>query len=268
MKELNGTFVQESDGGQTSITTTSGIGKMKNKSTKDKSKVAATRIRPVDYRPGGLQLLTSFGLTDAQLSKESISQLGITIKATRASLTDLDLSRTYMSLAGADMIKEALTAAGTNLIRLCATGNAFGDVGAATIAESVAVNRTLTHLDLSSNDITMRGLAVLSDACIANPVMHTLDIRCNLLSRQDIKSVESKLHQRGAFVSLKWEPEAHVSKYFKNITTTPSSKVLFSMPQLKNVELNAMNPTAMVHIADSTRMAANASVNDALYIYE
>jgi len=63
---------------------------------KSSAEPVSTRVRGVERRPGGLQLMSVLGLTDAGLSKASIDLLRVTLKLSVASLTDLDLSFSFI----------------------------------------------------------------------------------------------------------------------------------------------------------------------------
>ena len=240
--------------------------KKSTKAIKPKSGTGSGRLRPSDKREGGLQLISVFGLTDAQLSSESIELLNKTLDLTKASLTDLDLRRCYLGANGATLIKEALERTDCNLIRLCLAGNALGDTGISKIASGLKTNSTLTHLDVSSNDITRKGLNILCDTIVTSKVLHTLDLRSNNLNRYDISVIEKTLLDHGNPINLKWQSVTTFSnnKTYNENSYLPKGKIIFSNPEVASVILSDRSSSACIHSADARTLlkASSGSSNN------
>jgi hypothetical protein len=261
LKVLNSSYAQETDdaGGSKATGGKAAAGKAKAAGPAVKG---SGRIRPVDKREGGLQLLSVFGLTDAQLSKESIDLLSKTLLYTTASLTDVDLSRCYLAIPGAEMLRDALSRADCNLIRLAAGGNCFNDLGASMIADGLVDTKTLTHLDLSSNDMSSKGLISLCTAAIRSNVLSVLDVRGNLISRSDCLLAEESLVSAGSSVKLRWQTLVPLQEKFMKDNTFPGGKLLFSSPIIVKEELSGATPSVLFHALDSMRMSANAAITE------
>lgn len=108
--------------------------------------MTSKRIRAIERRPGGLQLMSVLGLTDACLSKKSIESLATTLKLSISSLTDLDLSFSFTGQLGAQLIRDSLKDPNCQLIRIGMAGNNLKDKGVQIIQSSLVANKTLTYL--------------------------------------------------------------------------------------------------------------------------
>jgi hypothetical protein len=108
--------------------------------------MTSKRVRPIERRPGGLQLMSVLGLTDACLSKKSIELLATTLKLSISSLTDLDLSFSFTGQLGAQLIRDGLKDPNCQLIRIGMAGNNLKDKGVQIIQSSLVANKTLTYL--------------------------------------------------------------------------------------------------------------------------
>jgi len=122
--------------------------KANSKTSKTSSSIEMTskRIRAIERRPGGLQLMSVLGLTDACLSKKSIELLATTLKLSISSLTDLDLSFSFSGQLGAQLIRGALKDPNCQLIRIGMAGNNLKDKGVQIIQSSLVASKTLTYL--------------------------------------------------------------------------------------------------------------------------
>lgn len=65
---------------------------------------------------------------------------------------------------------------------LSLSANSIGDRGAATLAEVIKSNTTLTSLDISSNNIDYDGITALAAAIAENTTLRALYLRCSSLS--------------------------------------------------------------------------------------
>ena len=102
---------------------------------------------------------------------------------TGLNLTNLDLSwnRYVISAAGATCIAEAIKVNKT-LTNLDLSVNDVGDAGATCIAEAIKVNKTLTNLDLQSNVISAAGATCIAEAIKVNKTLTNLDLLSNVIS--------------------------------------------------------------------------------------
>ena len=229
---------------------------------KAKGGTGSGRVRPGDRRDGGLQMMSVFGLTDAELSVESKKHLSKTLDLTRASLTDLDLTRCYLGGRGANIVKEALEREGCNLIRVCLKGNAIGDVGAILVASALSKNNTLTHLDVSSNDICFGGLEALCDAAIKSKVLHTLDISRNDCDRASVAYLEERLRSRGSNVHLEWRSfKSYTGKLIK-INNATDSSVIYSSSSIIKKHLSIRNNAVCLCKINGEFLPKSASSSD------
>ena len=259
LSALNGSYTQGSDDVSKGTTKTSASAK-----SATKKGVANARVRPVDHRPGGLQLMAHLGLTDGQLSPDTVAVLGDTLRLAASSLTDLDISRSYTSLAGAAVLRDALDNPNCNLVRVCAAGNAFGDAGVVIIADGLRANKTLTYLDVCSNDFNINGLDALIKATTSSKVMTCLDVRGNRLSRMDILSAEETLVSKGCAAVIKWQvlPRKSAAAAPACPATAATTKVLYSARPVVSRELSSTQGGVRMLGADSMKLSANADSSE------
>jgi len=189
----------------------------------------APAAQPGIIRTSKITTLSVLGMTHAHMSLESVTQMCKLLQDAGPSLTDLDLSFSYTGQNGANMLKNALASSGCQLIRIAAPGNSFGDSGINALAQGLRSNKTLTFLDVRSNQITPPGLRALCSALTAakpiqinedgttstikaakgyngNNILSTIDIGLNVLSQADIIYAEKGLRDWGIDARLKCTP--------------------------------------------------------------
>lgn len=110
-----------------------------------------------------------------------------------SSLEHLDLS--YQVLHRDDKLRvgdlaSAISEAGSHLKVLRLAGNLLDDEQAAQLAMSLTSSCSLRHLDLSTNDISSKGLSPLSDALKTNLHLTNLNIKSNAFSDLSSLSIE------------------------------------------------------------------------------
>ena len=184
---------------------------------------SSARIHTVERRPGGLQAMSVLGLTDACLSRTSIDLLKTTLKISISSLTDLDLSYSFLGSYGAVMIGDGLALGGSQIIRLGLTGNHLGDGGMTIISNSLLSTKTLTYLDIRSNQITDGGLQSLVQVLKLQKgnIPSSTNIQAHRLSHGNCLTL-STVRLSGNFIS-----ERAMSRAEKTIRSTGRDLKLF-----------------------------------------
>ena len=104
-------------------------------------------------RTSSMTKMAVFALNYAQMCIESVDKLGRVLSLTSSTLTDLDLSFSFIGENGCKMLRDTLEYRGCQLIRLSIAGNNVGNVGISTLSESFTRNKSLTYLDSRSNNI-------------------------------------------------------------------------------------------------------------------
>lgn len=178
----------------------------------------------------GLQLMAVFALRNSQLSRRSVELLETTLELTSSTLTDLDLSFSYIGFIGAQVLQRTLDLPSCQLIRLGLMGNSISDRGASLICKSLQRNNTLVYLDLRSNGLsstlllgdrpgglvealcgTLRGSngkkkegnKLLPEGS-ATSVLAFLDLRGNDISEWAAVSLQQRLRDAGSILQIKW----------------------------------------------------------------
>lgn len=176
-------------------------------------------------RTSSITTLCVFGLTCNHLCVESVSKLGEILDIAAPSLTDLDLSFSYIGVNGCKMLREVLSSQGCQLIRMGLAGNNMSDIGAYEIGLGLRKNRTLTYLDVRSNALEPPGLRSLCYALTgaplggfdgkpfqesrttANNVLSHIDIRGNFLPETSVHAARMALKDWGLAVNLQSGPQ-------------------------------------------------------------
>lgn len=218
-----GTSEKSSAGKKNSVKSAAAKGKSaaSKKAGSDASGGGATGI----IRTSSITILSVFGLTCNHLCVESVSTLGEILDIASPSLTDLDLSFSYVGVNGCKMLKQVLSGPGCQLVRLGLTGNNMTDTGAYEIGLGLRKNRTLTYLDVRSNAMEPPGLRALCFALTgaplggfdgkpfkespttANNVLSHIDIRGNFLPETAVHAARLALKDWGLSVYLQSGPQ-------------------------------------------------------------
>ena len=162
-------------------------------------------------RTSKVATLNFLGLSHAHLSMQTVSTLGAVLRAVSPSLTDLDLSFAYVGLHGARTLRTYLQAPRCQIVRLGLCGNNVGDEGSGAVSEGLRSNKTLTALDLRSNNISPAGLRSLCSALSplgrqAGGVMHLVDLRGNPVPQAAALAAQDELRARGSSAVLRCGP--------------------------------------------------------------
>ena len=100
-----------------------------------------------------------------------------------------------VSLSQALAVNSSLTNLDLSHIRI-------GDSGAASLSQALAVNSSLTHLDLRENSIGCYGAASLSQALAVNSSLTNLDLRWNSIGHSGAASLSQALAVNSSLTSL------------------------------------------------------------------
>eukprot|EP01038_Epipyxis_sp_PR26KG_P010248 gene10248-13784_t len=202
----------------------------------------------------GLQPLSVLGIKFCKMSKKSIQLLEVTLKICMLSLMDLDLSYSYMGYLGAQMIGRIISHPDCQIIRLCLTGNAVGDFGMKSITKSIPMNKSLTYLDLRSNDLTDVSIRVFVPIISHSPILHTLDLRGNKASRMACLQLTHDLKCERSPVLIKFFYDDLVTSCHIPSTVSFSYdstlKVIYSCPNTVSVKVS-QHKLAILHTIDT-----------------
>ncbi|XP_068756016.1 NLR family CARD domain-containing protein 3-like, partial [Montipora capricornis] len=93
-------------------------------------------------------------------------------------------------------------AVNTSLTTLDLSYNSIGDEGATSLSQALAVNTSLTTLDLSRNSIGDEGATSLSQALAVNTSLTTLDLSCNSIGAEGATSLSQALAVNTSLTTL------------------------------------------------------------------
>ena len=203
-----------------------------------KKKVVKSKSAKVSApaRLDGMQNIQVFGLSYSHLSKNTVKLVEKVCVTACATLTELDLSFSYIGCSGAASIASLLKRKGCQLIHANLAGNAIGDYGLEIVSKSLNKNRTLTYLDIRSNNISDVGLHSLASALCTSRTMALVDIRCNHLTSNSIHLVNRALVDKGSFTVLR-----HNSSTVVNFTSNPDDNggnTIYERPFLSKTPLS------------------------------
>ena len=223
------------------LSTGSNKGNKNNKSIN--SKKSKGPVEPAGIiRTSQITTIAVLGFTHAHMCLESINILSKLLSHVAPSLTDLNLSFAYTGQNGAICLKDALLSSSCQLIRLAIAGNNLSDNGIEMLSHGLKSNKTLTYLDIRSNQITSSGLRRLCSALTAtnqpsfkvtgtdtvassssfavlssttsslygysgNMTLSLIDLSGNILSQADILNSEKSLRDWGVGTTLKFIPQ-------------------------------------------------------------
>ena len=103
-----------------------------------------------------------------------------------SALKVLDLSCNEISAEGAEYIARYLRSKFCNLESLIMGVNKIGDIGASNLAKAVAFNKSLIHVDLTSNSINDEGLSRLAEALFHNQKLLSFKLFGNNFDQQSL----------------------------------------------------------------------------------
>ena len=200
---------------------------------------------------------------------ESVSKLSHVLELCVPSLTDLDLSFSYVGQNGASSLRQILASSACQLVRVGLCGNNLGDAGITELSRGLGKNKTLTYLDVRTNQVTPPGLRALCHALsggsisqdssssgsggsgssgssrgTANAILSTVDLGGNILTQADLSGAERGLRDWGSSVQLKCLAEypghndtgigaLNRANMFRNVLTIPKpigSFLLYQQP--------------------------------------
>lgn len=175
------------------------------------SVIPKSTVRRQSSSGGAVPPLAVLGLTGAQLGRTTLTLLQQVLLVYADSLTDLDLSWALIGASGAELLAAALltTSNGCQLVRLALTGNAIADFGCQCLSKVLVSNRSLTHLDVRSNDLHDASLRSLSECLSAGHKNNTLclqrlDVRHNNLTVHGALTAEYEIQASGSATTLLW----------------------------------------------------------------
>jgi hypothetical protein len=254
----------------------------KGKKGKDGKMAAAASAGGGIVRTSKITTLTVLGLTHAHMCMESVNQLGNLLEYAAPSLTDIDLSFSYIGQNGANMLRDTLTSSGCQIIKLTLQGNNLGDSGITALSNGLNKNKTLTYLDARTNQITHPGLRALcysltsagangasssnehSFASVGggNCTLSTIDISGNLVSQSDIINCEKGLRDWGVSATLKCIPsypgypdisvKADIINQVLSVEKPSGSYLLYQEPNkiINRINADFMNPGCKLYSVD------------------
>lgn len=104
-----------------------------------------------------------------------------------STLKVLDLSCNEISADGAEYISRYIKSQYCGLESLILGVNKIVDLGAKSIAQALAINQSLIHVDLSKNNIGDEGLSRLAEALFHNPKLLSFKLYGNHFDQQSLK---------------------------------------------------------------------------------
>ena len=228
-------------------------------------------------RSSKITALAVLGLTHNHLSMQSVAQLSVLLPVLAPTLTDLDLSFSYIGLHGASHLAKALQHRRCSLVRLGLSGNNLGDLGLSALTKGLRTNNTLTSLDLRSNNISQVGLRSLCAGLAVSPrcCLSRIDVRCNPIPHNDMLGAIASLRQVGSSVHLLHGPSlpgdcsltAGVASALASTSTSPAaslppySQLLWQQPFASacNLDVSIIVPTASIYSIDLRHANAHYS---------
>ena len=111
-------------------------------------------------------------------------------------LTTLDLRGNRISTPGIQALAQLLTK-NTRLKSLCLEWNSLGDAESdiSILTEALAINKTLTCLDLRNNQLSPKSGAYLAKMLSINSTLKTLDLRWNSIDDSAAIQMENSVKQ-------------------------------------------------------------------------
>lgn len=169
----------------------------------NKKKTSSAAV--VGKQKSGIQLLTVLGLVNSTLSRISLKLLEDTLELATATLTDLDLSFSFIGYRGMEAIKNAMSRPErSQIVRLGLKGNAFTNSMVPLLGSVVRHSTTLTFLDISHNQITGGGLLDLTEHMRHNFILSVLCITGNPIGQNSATMSQDELTKFGCPVHIRW----------------------------------------------------------------
>eukprot|EP01035_Chromulina_nebulosa_P022764 gene22764-29474_t len=217
-----------------------------------------------------LHFLSVLGLSHAHLCQQSLDTLEVTLQTACFSLTDLDLSCAFIGFHGAQVLQRSLARAECQLVCLRVMSNSLGDIGAKAITSTLKhnadldENRTLTYLDLRSNDLTNKGLRGLTEYIRWNPVFHTVDVRGNAkISRDVVISMRRLLKTSSRTATeVRWADYGSSLESRRAPLGTTVRKELLSLPEKVIVSINSTKRAGRLYCIETSKLFANFPRSD------
>ena len=226
-------------------------------------------------RSSKITALAVLGLTHNHLSMQSVAQLSVLLPVLAPTLTDLDLSFSYIGLHGASHLAKALQHRRCSLVRLGLSGNNLGDLGLSALTKGLRTNNTLTSLDLRSNNISQVGLRSLCAGLATSPLccLSRIDVRCNPIPHNDMLGAIASLRQVGSSVHLLHGPSlpgdcsltaglaSALASNSPAASLPPYSQLLWQQPFAFacNLDVSIVVPTASIYSIDLRHANAHYS---------
>lgn len=155
----------------------------------------------------------------AQFSKKSLKLLSTTLFLSINTITDLDLSYSYINYYGAIVLRDILKDKKCNLIRLGLVGNTLNDSGVEVLCDGIKHNNSLIYCDLRSNNITNIGLKAIYNSITNtnnshsyNKVLYKIDLRNNKSIKQKfVHNILLQLLNSGNTIKLVFDEDIDTS---------------------------------------------------------
>lgn len=162
----------------------------------------------VETAAKGISKLSVLGLMYSQISKPSLTKLEELLQLNLNTLTDLDLSFSYLGSAGVDVISTFLKESEHSLVRLGLAGNCLHDKGFSSIMRAVTHSETIAFIDMRSNDITNDGLPALPQCLIHNCIISNVNLAGNAeISLSNTIYYSNLIRSNGSCAKITWDPK-------------------------------------------------------------
>lgn len=173
------------------------------------------------------------GLTEHPLSSHALREFELLLHRVSSTLTDLDLSFSYIGVHGAAILEKFLLDPQSQLVALRLKGNCLGDPGFERIGQTLKVNivylivcffsfdfscdrfcihmflnvqknNSLTYLDVSNNCISWTGLSAIRPLLISSRTLMHLDLTNNEIIASDAAELDNELRDVSSSLFVKW----------------------------------------------------------------
>ena len=206
----------------------------------------------------GIQTLHFLGVTNVNTSRLAVGLLAKVLKLSTSTLLHLDLSFAFTSYVGARAISELLVSPGAQLTHVCLRGNLISDVSMGLLTSALCKNKTLVHLDVSSNMITYEGaskfITTITDSSCFNAVLQMVNWTYNHMNSSDLNSLSELTRECGALFRIKHD----LGMTHSLIHRPPGEEVLLIIP---GVVSKRTAGAAVLYSTDVARLPAIHSGN-------
>jgi Ran GTPase-activating protein (RanGAP) involved in mRNA processing and transport len=153
-----------------------------------------------------MSCLSSIFLEDNNLEDEGAKALA-TVLSKNETLTACDIASNNIGPLGIAALSSVLALEKCRLVSFKLSDNFAGDDGAASLAESLGVNTSLTLLDLSDTEIGDLGAQSLAQSLIHNSSLRALSLVKNAIGKTGAEELLSLVSANTSLTNLKLNPE-------------------------------------------------------------